>query len=507
MIYGYCRVSSDEQAAHGISISAQRDILNGYAAMSQQDIRIYEDAGFSGKSMDRPALKQLLAAIHSGVTAVVVWKLDRLSRSLRDTLAMIEDIFAPAGVTLVSVTESIDTSTPSGRMMLNMLASFAQLEREQDSDRVVMAHKHLARDCRYLGGHVPIGYVVDENKYYQLHPQLAPVIRRVFDMYLAREGYGSMLSLLNSPDVLPLTGKKKEFSKQDLYFLLQNEIYSGTYVRRIGADKRHKVTSPETIRVPGGVPAIISEDEWRRACEIRQYNSSAAAAYRAVDVYPLSGKVRCAVCGSNMTVRHGGKTRAGEVERYYICPRRCIVAPRVDAVENAAYTAIEYFLSDETIIQRACEVANTFTDTRRAEDLSRVPRLKERLLQIAKENAKLIAYIKKHDTAPASIMEDLRRLETEEKDIRRRLEEVRVPRGRYDAEKLKHLLRAAANIKDLPPSDRKARCQAAIQGILVSDTSFKVLFVCPTCGGDEPLQYVSHTIPRANVRKKKIVQP
>lgn len=503
MIYGYCRVSSDEQAAHGISIDAQRDILNGYAAMSQQEIRIYEDAGFSGKNTDRPALQRLLSDIGPGVTAVVVWKLDRLSRSLRDTLSMIEDIFAPAGVTLVSVTESIDTSTPSGRMMLNLLASFAQLEREQDSDRVVMAHKHLARDCKYLGGHIPLGYIVDENKYYQLHPQLAPVVRRVFDLYLAREGYAAILSLLNSPDVLPLTGKKKEFSKQDLYFLLQNEIYSGTYVRRIGADKRHKVTSPETIRVPGGVPAIITEDEWRRACEIRQYNSSAAAAYRAVDVYPLSGKVRCAVCGSNMTVRHGGKTRSGDVERYYICPRRCVVAPRVSAVEKAAYAAIEYFLSDETVIRRACDVANSFIDSSRSVDLAHVPSIKQRLLQIAKENAKLISYIKKHDSAPASIMEDLRRLESEEKDLRRRLEEVRRPCGRYDAEKFKHLLLSAANIKDLPPGERKARCQAAIQGILVSDTSFKVLFMCPTCGGDEPLQYVSHTILRKTKIKKQ----
>ena len=223
MIFGYCRVSSDEQAAHGISIDAQRDILRGYAAMSQSDIELFEDAGFSGKNTDRPALRRLLSSIGPDVSAVVVWKLDRLSRSLRDTLTMIEDVFAPAGVTLVSVTESIDTSTPSGRMMLNLLASFAQLEREQDSDRVVMAHKHLARDCKYLGGHVPLGYVIDENKYYQLHPQLAPVVRRIFDMYLAREGYGPMLSLLNSPAVLPLTGKRREFTKQDLYFLLQNE--------------------------------------------------------------------------------------------------------------------------------------------------------------------------------------------------------------------------------------------------------------------------------------------
>ena len=210
MIYGYCRVSSDEQAAHGISIEAQRDILNGYAAMSQSHIRIFEDAGFSGKNTDRPALQEMLSAIHSGsVSAVVVWKLDRLSRSLRDTLSMIEDVFSPAGVTLVSVTESIDTSTPSGRMMLNLLASFAQLEREQDSDRVVMAHKHLARDCKYLGGHIPLGYVVDSDKHYQLHPVLCNVVRRVFDMYMARSGYSAILAYLNSPDVFPLTGKKK----------------------------------------------------------------------------------------------------------------------------------------------------------------------------------------------------------------------------------------------------------------------------------------------------------
>lgn len=502
MIYGYCRVSSDEQAAHGISINAQRDILNGYAAMSQNEIKIFEDAGFSGKSMDRPALQRLLSSISSGVTAVVVWKLDRLSRSLRDTLAMIEDIFAPAGVTLVSVTESIDTSTPSGRMMLNLLASFAQLEREQDSDRVVMAHKHLARDCKYLGGHIPLGYMVDENKYYQLHPELAPVVRRVFDMYLAREGYSAMLDLLNSSAVFPLTGKRKEFTKQDLYFMLKNEIYAGTYTRRIGSDKRHKVTSPEIIRVPGGVPAILSADEWQRVCDIRQYNASGAASYRAVDVYPLSGLVRCAVCGSNMFVRHGGKTRSGEVERYYTCPNRCIVAPRVAAVENAAYTAIEYFLSDETIIQRACDVANSCADTSASEDRAAAPGMEKRLLQIAKENARLVSYIKNHETAPASIMDDLRRLEDEEKNIRRRLEDVRRPVVRYDAEKLKHVLRAAAHVKELPPSERKARCQAALHGVIVSDSTIKILFVCPTCGGDEPLCYVEHSMPRI-IRNKK----
>ena len=96
IVLGYSRVSSEEQAQHGISIDAQRTILEGWAAMTSRQIRIYEDAGYSGKNTNRPALQQLLTECRSGsVSAVVVWKLDRLSRSLRDTLAIIEDILQP----------------------------------------------------------------------------------------------------------------------------------------------------------------------------------------------------------------------------------------------------------------------------------------------------------------------------------------------------------------------------------------------------------------------------
>ena len=256
-IFGYSRVSSEEQAQHGISIEAQRNILEGYAAMHTSTIRIFEDAGFSGKNTQRPGLQQLLAACRSGsVSAVVVWKLDRLSRSLRDTLTIIEDVFQPRNITLVSVTESIDTSTPSGRMMLN------------------------------------------QDKHYQLDPDSAPVVRRVFEMYLSRSGYTSILEYLNSY-TFPGT-RKTPFGKSDLKNLLHNEIYSGTYVRRLGADPRHRITSPETIRVPGGVPALLTPDEWTRVCAIRDQSKTAAGIYRARLVYPLTGLVFCASCGSLM---------------------------------------------------------------------------------------------------------------------------------------------------------------------------------------------------------------
>lgn len=340
LILGYSRVSSEEQAQHGISVDAQRTILEGYAAMTSSEIRIYEDAGYSGKNTNRPALQQLLAACRSGsVSAVVVWKLDRLSRSLRDTLTIIEDVFQPRGITLVSVTESIDTSTPSGRMMLNLLASFAQLEREQDSDRVVMAHKHLARDCKYLGGHVPLGYRIDADKHYQLDPATAQVVRKVFELYLARSGYGPILEYLNAQD---LGGSRKTtYKKSDLNYLLNNEIYAGTFVRRMGADPRHRVTAPETIRIPGGVPAIITPQEWDKVCTLRNQSRRSAAIYTARQIYPLAGLVFCASCGSLMRLNYGGKDRDGTVQRYYTCRQSCIRPARLEQIQQAVFDLLD----------------------------------------------------------------------------------------------------------------------------------------------------------------------
>lgn len=499
MLLGYSRVSSDEQAAHGISIEAQRDILRGYAAMAQSEIKIFEDAGFSGKNTQRPALQQLLSAVRAGsCSAVVVWKLDRLSRSLRDTLAMIEDVFAPNGVTLVSVTESIDTSTPSGRMMLNLLASFAQLEREQDSDRVVMSHKHLARDCKYLGGHIPLGYAIDEDRRYQLDPVSAPIVRHVFDLYMARSGYASILDYLNAPDRLAALRRSRPYTKQHIHYLLSNEIYSGTYVRRMGADPRHKITSPEVIRIPGGVPALLSPEEWQRVCSIRTANATAnlAASYRARTVYPLTGLVFCSVCGKNMKIRHGGKTRAGEIERYYSCPGRCVRSARLESVQQAVLTSLAFLASDDELIRGACAIANTFMDDAEKNQHLTLGPLQDRLAEIRRQSARLVNFIKTSDTPPPSVAEELRSLTKEEHLLRARLESAARSSARYDPARLKSLLRDAANIKELPPEEQKARIQAAVQKVLVSDSTYKILFVCPTSCGDEPTHYVEHTIKR-----------
>ena len=494
LIFGYSRVSSEEQAQHGISIDAQRQILEGYAAMTSQTIRIYEDAGFSGKNTDRPALQQLLADCRAGsVSAVVVWKLDRLSRSLRDTLTIIEDIFQPRNITLVSVTESIDTSTPSGRMMLNLLASFAQLEREQDSDRVVMAHKHLARDCQYLGGHVPIGYRIDQDKHYQLDPETWPVVRRVFEMYLARSGYTSILDYLNSNLI-----RKTPFKKSHLNFMLKNEIYAGTYVRRLGADPRHRITSPETIRVPGGVPAILSPEEWTRVCALRDQSRSAAAIYTARQVYPLSGLVFCASCGALMHLNYGGKDRSGAVQRYYTCRRSCCRPARLEGLQDAVFSVVESMaVSGPDAVRTACSVANGYADAADQDHAAEAARIDNDIITINKQIARIVSFIGERGTlAPQSLADDLTRLEKERADLQLRAAALRRPATRYDAPATVAAITACDGIKKQPPETQKTLLQAAVFKVLVSADDYKVIFNWHTCGGDEPPHPVCQSVKR-----------
>lgn len=485
---GYVRVSSEEQAQHGISVDAQRAILEGWAAMTQAGpIEIYEDAGFSGKNTQRPALQRLLADVRAGgISAVVVWKLDRLSRSLRDTLSIIEDVLQPLGVTLVSTTESIDTATPAGRMMLNMLASFAQLEREQDSDRVLMAHKHLAEDCRYLGGHIPLGYQVDASRHYQLDPVTAPMVRQVFAMYLAQEGYSAILEFLNR-ETGPFFQRKTLWKKTDLNYLLSNEIYAGVYIRKLGKER---------IRVPGGVPAILTPEEWARVCRLREENRTRSAAYRP-GVYPLSGLVRCGVCGQIMTVNYGGKDRDGTPARYYVCKQNHVKPARLEPLEQLVEDTADTLAGQAEAIRAACRIANDYAAGDDRDRLAASAAVERELLRVQKRIAQIVAFISESGaSAPATLSDELRRLEADKAAVTDRLERMRRPSARYDAEATVAALAACADIKKAPRSTRRALLREAFAAIYITAEDVSAVMLWHMGGGDDPPAYICHTTPR-----------
>ena len=158
-VAAYIRVSTDKQADKGYSLPEQEERIRAYCKSKGWELsKIYSDAGFTGSNMDRPALQELMREI-SAYDIVLVNKLDRLSRSQKDTLHLIQDIFAPAGASFVSMQESFDTTTPIGIAMVGILSAFAQLERSQIKERMKMGKEGRKKKGLWHGGvNIPTGY-------------------------------------------------------------------------------------------------------------------------------------------------------------------------------------------------------------------------------------------------------------------------------------------------------------------------------------------------------------
>ena len=158
----YERVSTAEQSKSGYSIGEQKERLESYAkAMGLPTIKHYTDPGFSGGSLKRPAIKQLITDVQNNkISHVIIWRLDRLSRSQRDTLYLVQDVFNKNNVKFMSLNESLDTSTPMGMAMIGIMSAFAELEREQIKERMSMGREARAKAGLYHGGgnFDPLGY-------------------------------------------------------------------------------------------------------------------------------------------------------------------------------------------------------------------------------------------------------------------------------------------------------------------------------------------------------------
>jgi len=226
----YCRVSSDERLDQSFnSIDAQREAGAAYVTSQKAEgweliPEFYEDPGFSGGNMNRPGLKQLLADIQAGkIDIVVVYKIDRLSRSLADFAKMVE-VFDNHKVSFSSVTQQINSATSMGRLMLNVLLSFAQFEREVTGERIRDKIAASKRKGMWMGGSVPLGYRV-ENRTLQLEPKEVELVQRIFERFIADQSTTKIVKELNEQGIQ--TKRNKAFCKQSIYKILHNRTYIG----------------------------------------------------------------------------------------------------------------------------------------------------------------------------------------------------------------------------------------------------------------------------------------
>ncbi|MDO5703470.1 MAG: recombinase family protein [Paracoccus sp. (in: a-proteobacteria)] len=256
----YTRKSSEEGLDMEFnSLDAQRESCEAYVASQRSEgwatIRErYDDGGFSGGTLDRPGLKRLLADIEDGlIDVVVVYKIDRLSRSLMDFSKLVE-VFDRNAVTFVSVTQSFNTTTSMGRLTLNILLSFAQFEREVIGERIRDKVAASRKRGIWMGGYVPFGYDVQDRKLV-INPAEAAAVRRIFERFVE---LGSATTLARELRAQGFRNKQGTLvDKGYLYRLLNNRVYRGEAVHKGKA-------------YPGEHEAIIDAELWNHVHAILQ---------------------------------------------------------------------------------------------------------------------------------------------------------------------------------------------------------------------------------------------
>lgn len=311
----YVRVSTASQAEEGYSIDEQKSKLEAYCEI--KDWKIYDtyiDGGFSGANTQRPELERLISdAKRKKIDIVLVYKLDRLSRSQKDTLFLIEDVFAKNDVAFISLQENFDTSTPFGKASIGMLSVFAQLEREQIKERMMLGKEGRAKDGKSMSWTtIPFGYDYSkETGILSVNPTQALIVNRIFTEYLNGKSVVKIIRDLNAEGHV---GRKKPWGETITKYLLKNETYLGKskYKGNMYEGQHDAIISQELFDL------VQLEVERRQISALEKYNNPRP--FRAK--YMLSGLMKCGYCGASLGLRYTRKDKNGISHHKYQCRNR-----------------------------------------------------------------------------------------------------------------------------------------------------------------------------------------
>lgn len=311
----YPRVSTQEQSEHGYSIGEQTERLKQYCkAMGWNVYDVYTDSGFSGANMERPALQKLIADIKTGnIDKVLVYKLDRLSRSQKDTLYLIEDVFIANGVDFVSMSENFDTATPFGKAMIGILAVFAQLEREQIKERITMGRVARAKQGYYHGGATtPIGYnyqngelIIDEYE--------KMLVQEIYSEFLSGKSIRRITTDLNEKGTFHHKSDDGKWVMYTVRSILKNRVYTGevSFSRKWYQGNHEPIIDKETFEKAQNLLVSRAND-----FQNKKHNT-------AVKSY-LGGLLYCAHCGAKYAKKKANNSGG---YCYYMCLSRSKVKP------------------------------------------------------------------------------------------------------------------------------------------------------------------------------------
>ncbi len=350
----YTRVSSRSQMVNDYSsLDSQKEKLEAYCKSQDnyEIYRVYVEGGFSGDSVKRPALQEMIRDFQKGkINCVLVYKIDRLTRSVKDFHTLMEE-FDKYNVNFVSITQNIDTNHPTGRLLRNILLDFAQFEREMISDRTRDKMQQRAQKGLWNGGIPPYGYL-RENKKLLPNPEEEPIIKFMFNNFGINPSLSSLRLELEKYGYLPRSNGR--WSKSAIAHILRNPVYIG------------KTRSKGKI-YKGQHEAIIDETLFKRIQLMHPTRSHPTS--RIEKVYLLKGLIRCSDCGSVMTPHYTQKrNKDNSINRipYYRCTKTMNFSNRVCKIKSFNANKIEkivindlYDLSqNETYLNKSIEKLN-----------------------------------------------------------------------------------------------------------------------------------------------------
>lgn len=335
----YIRVSTEDQAREGFSLPEQEEKLKQLCQLKEYKVfKVYKDAGISAKDMShRPQFQEMLNDMKEGkINYIVAYKLDRITRSVRDLEELIS-LLEKYNCYLVCDRDDVNTSTANGRFFIRMLTVLSQLEIEIVSERTKFGLNGAIKSG-HLPGVVPFGYKKDGNKKTVINEATRPIVERIFNLYLEGKSYQQIANIFNEENVY-----NKKWYDTDIEKILGNRIYMGDYVQYKRISKKIK---KDPIIYMNVVEPIISRAMWEECQAQKVINQRTYSRSR---TYIFFQKLRCPKCNRIMKCKGSGGKKKNYI--YYNC-EFCKFYLREDYVENLMIGVISEFLEFEDMCNR-----------------------------------------------------------------------------------------------------------------------------------------------------------
>lgn len=418
----YARFSSDMQRNE--SIDAQIRAAEKYAAQNDYIvINKYIDRAKSATTDQRPQFQQMMSDIEStDVDAIIVHKLDRFARNRYDS-AIYRNIMKKNNVVLLSVLENLNDS-PEAIILEAVIEGYNEYYSKNLAREVEKGKRENAIQCKHVGGIPPLGYDVDPvTKKLTINRFEAEAVKMIYSMYLDGCGYSEIIFNLNQRGFK--TKRGNAFRKNSIYEILKNEKYTGVYIYNKSAAKnadgtynRHKYkTDDEIIRVPDGIPQIISQKDFDKVQIKIQQRRRKTATYKAKHDYLLTGKIQCGICGS---IYVGNARKANATHPEYIsyrcsrkngslkCRNREI---RKDTIESIVLSRLADYFFDESVLNGLSKAYNEYIAGQDTSLNNRIQGIEDDLSDIDRQINNIVNVVAQ--TGSAALSDRLKELEQE----------------------------------------------------------------------------------------------